>query len=99
MDGSGIYWAVTVEVHEPNIAILTKNGSPMAKLANKICPDALEFRKITCPTPLIEISTISCMDDILGFSLLDFSGCDEATVVENHDNDDDDGGNAFSRFR
>jgi hypothetical protein len=86
LDGSGIYFAVTVEVNVPNAAMLTKNGSPMARLAKRICPDVLELRKITCPTPLVETLTISCIDEIFVSSSFDFSGCGGATVVENHDN-------------
>ena len=91
MDGSGIYWAVTVEVHEPNIAILTKNGSPMAKLANNICPDDLELRKSTCPTPFVEVSTISSKGDVVGASFVDFSVLD-GVVVESHSCGVDNGG-------
>ena len=78
--------AVAVEVNVPNIAIATNNGSPMAKLARMICPEVLELRKITCPTPVVETSTISCIEDGVPF----FDGSDDSSgdgvVVENHDN-------------
>lgn len=49
-------WAVADDVAVPNAAMIAKKGSPTARLASRILPAVSEFKKITWPTPVMELS-------------------------------------------